>query len=367
MTKVLFLVNLDITIYYFRRELVERLLKDGHEVVISSPYGKYIEYFRQKGCKYREVNFSRQGKNPFAELRLLKYYKKLIAEESPDIIFSYTIKPNIYGALAAKKNRVPIVVNITGLGDAVANSGLLQRLLIHLYRYSLDGVQTVFFQNAENKGFFEANKIAREKHRMLPGSGVNLKKYKFVDYPKDEGGNLEFLFVGRITKDKGIDELLLAAQKVKRSYPLITFRIVGFMDGNYDGKIKKCIDEKIIVYEGQQSDIEHYYENCHAVVLPSYHEGMANVLLEAAATGRPILASDVSGCKETFEEGVTGIGFKPRNADSLYDAIMRFIDLPYDQKKKMGEAARQKMEKEFDREIVVEAYLRELQALSNPK
>ena len=175
MSKILFLVNHDVVIYNFRLELVERLLKDGHRVVVSSPYGERIDDLKKLGCEYREVSISRHGKNPLKELKLIRTYKKLIKEVKPDMVFSYTIKPNIYGAIACKKYRIPCVVNITGLGTAVENKGLTQKITVILYKYAFRKVQKVFFQNAENMRFFVSHKIAIGKQDLLPGSGVNLQ------------------------------------------------------------------------------------------------------------------------------------------------------------------------------------------------
>lgn len=171
MSKVLFLVNHDVVIYNFRLELVERLLDDGYKVVISSPYGERIEDLKALGCEYYGIDIERHGINLFQEIKLLSTYKKLVRKVKPDIVFSYTIKPNIYGAIACKKKRIPFVANITGLGMAVENKGLVQKISVLLYRIAFTKVQKVFFQNRENMQFFIEHKIAMGKHGLLPGSG----------------------------------------------------------------------------------------------------------------------------------------------------------------------------------------------------
>ena len=348
MSKVLFLVNHDVVIYNFRLELVERLLKDGHQVVISSPYGERIEDLKSLGCEYRPIEISRHGMNPFKELKLLKSYKKLIKEVQPDIVFTYTIKPNIYGAMACKKYNVPCVANITGLGTAVENGGISQKITVALYKIAFKRIQKVFFQNKENMQFFIDKKIAIGKHDLLPGSGVNLEKFVPLEYPT-EREPLRLVFIGRIMKDKGVYELA----QVSRELPNIKLTIVGDV---YEGSENPFLEIENVECVGRQQDVIPFIKDAHAVILPSYHEGMANVLLEGSACARPVLASNVHGCYETFDEGVTGFGFKVKDTLSLKEAILKLADLTIEERKEMGKKAREKMEKEFDRSIVVEKY-----------
>ena len=332
--KILFLVNHDVVIYNFRKELVEELLLQGYDVIISSPKGERIK------------------------LRLYQYYKMLIRKIHPDIVLTYTIKPTLYGAIAAEKNGIPCIVNITGLGMALEKKGLLQKILIEIYRRSLRKVQCVFFQNESNLEFFERHKIRCRKKVLLPGSGVNIKEYSYEPYPQYPPEKTKFLFVGRIMEDKGVDEYLEAAYKIKRTYPDVEFGMVGFLDGKYQEKMKKYQDNNIIQYYGQQMDMKLFYKKASAVVLPSYHEGMANVLLEAAATGRPVLASNIPGCRETFDEGISGLGFQKKNVESLVEKMKMFIELPREKKELMGKCGREKMEQQFDRGFVVGEYMK---------
>ncbi|SHE83010.1 Sugar transferase involved in LPS biosynthesis (colanic, teichoic acid) [Atopostipes suicloacalis DSM 15692] len=357
--KILMLGNSEIVIYNFRLELVERLLADGHEVIISSPHGEKIEKLVKMGCVHDSVEIDRRGTNPVSEIRLLVHYYKLIKKVQPDIVFSYTIKPNIYGALAARKMGVPYVTNVTGLGSAIENKGLLQRFMIQLYRISLSKVQTVFFQNEKNRELFSNHKIAVNKHIVLPGSGVNLKKFNLLKYPSTKK-TVNFVFISRIMKEKGIDEFLEAAKKIKEKYPQARFHIAGFFEEEYEKVIEDYAKRKIIQYHGMLSDVRELLSKTHCTILPSYHEGMSNVLLESAASGRPILASNVHGCIETFDEENSGYGFEPQNTKSLVAAIERFLALSHREKENMGLAGRKKMEKEFDRQVVVNNYLQEL-------
>lgn len=359
MSKILFLVNHDIVIYNFRLELVERLLAEHHKVVISSPYGERIEDLKAMGCEYHEINMARHGMNPFQEIKLLLAYKKLLHKVRPDIVFSYTIKPNIYGAIACREGKIPFVANITGLGMAVENNGICQKIFIYLYRTAFTKVQKVFFQNKENMDFFVKHKIALGKHELLPGSGVNLNRFLVKDYPDDK--TVRFAFISRIMKEKGIDQYLDAAKKVREEYPDTEFHICGFCEKEYEGRLEEYNREGIVVYHGMVRDIAGFLAGIHCVVHPTYYpEGISNVLLEACATGRPIITTDRSGCREVVDDGINGYMIPCQNTDALIVAIKRFLHLSRKEKMVMGRIARQKVEERFDRQIVVQKYLDEL-------
>jgi lipopolysaccharide/colanic/teichoic acid biosynthesis glycosyltransferase/glycosyltransferase involved in cell wall biosynthesis len=357
--KILMLGNSETVIYNFRLELVERLLADGHEVIISSPPGKKITKLVEIGCTHEPVVMNRRGTNPISEMKLLLHYYKLMKRVQPDIAFSYTIKPNIYGALAARKYGISYVTNVTGLGSAIENAGLLQKIMVQLYKFSLSKVQTIFFQNEKNREFFTENNIAIDRHSMLPGSGVNLEQFQLLEYPKAKA-TTDFVFISRIMKEKGIDEYLAAAKYMKQKYPETNFHIAGFFEEGYEETLSRYHNDGTIIYHGLLDDVRTLLAETHCTVLPSYHEGMSNVLLESAASGRPILASNIHGCKETFEEGVSGFGLEPRSIQSLIEAMEQFLKLSFQEKRQMGIAGRQKMEKKFNRQIIVTNYLQEL-------
>jgi len=366
MKKVLILVNHDVVIYNFRKELVERLLKDGSQVYISSPYGDRIDDLVAMGCHYIETSISRHGTNIIEDLKLLYHYKKIIKDVRPDVVLTYTIKPNIYGGMACESLKVPYIANITGLGTAVENKGIMQKITIILYKIAFKKINCVFFQNTENRQFFIDNNVAVDKHRLIPGSGVNLNQHCFEEYPKNDG-IIRFLFVGRIMKAKGIEELKDAATIIKKIYPNVIFDIIGFCEDDYLERAAELEKFGVLNFHGVKDNIHEYIKKYNAVVLPSYHEGMANVLLESAATGCPVLASNIAGCKETFDEGISGFGFKAKNSRDLTDVLIKFINLPYEKKKSMGIAGRRKMENEFDRSIVINAYADEINNIINLK
>lgn len=356
--KILILGNSDVVLYNFRLELIEALLSQGHQVIISAPYGERIEALVRLGCIYHKHTIDRHGKNPFKEMQLLRVYKKLIKEVAPDVVLTYTIKPNVYGGWACQALKVPYLANVTGLGDAIENGGLLQKITLFLYKKGLKKARHIFFQNQANQDFFVNKKIVKDNYSLLPGSGVNVERFTYLDYPEAE--NISIVFVGRITKDKGIFELAEAIKRITGQYTNVRFDIIGGEDEGSENPFKNL---KNCQCHGKQLDVKPYLKNAHAIVLPSYHEGMANVLLEAAACGRPILASNIPGCKETFKEGETGFGFEPKNIDSLCNAIEKFVELPYEEKRNMGKAGRQKIENEFNRQIVVDKYLKQVNSL----
>lgn len=364
--KVLFLVNHDVVIYNFRLELVERLLSDGYEVHISSPYGERIDDLVRLGAEYHEIKVDRHGMNPVKEILLLKQYRKLMSSIHPDVIFAYTVKPNIYGGIAARKEHVPFIATVTGLGTSVENGGIKACLVLWLYRLGMRYASMVYFQNRANMNFMLQKGVVSAAYGLLPGSGVNLLQHCFEPYPGDTD-EIVFITIGRIMKDKGTDELLKAAEILKRKYPRIKFQMAGFFDGDYKEIIRQAVNAGTVEYISQQKDIHPFIAESHAIIHPSHHEGMSNVLLEAAATGRPVLASDIPGCRETFDEGKSGFGFRPKDAADLACTIEKFILLPYEKKVQMGMAGRKKMEKEFDRRNVVETYMKEVEKIMEEK
>lgn len=356
--KVLILVNHDVVIYNFRRELVQSLLADGYEVVISSPYGERIPLLQEMGCRYLEVSLKRHGMNPLEEWKLLMYYKRIMRDEKPDVVLTYTIKPNLYGGMAAKAYGIPYIANITGLGMAVEHPGLLQRFLTGMYRRALKEAKCVFCQNESNLKWLKAEGIGEGKLKLLPGSGVNLEYFSFQEYPQKEP--VRFAFISRIMKDKGIEEYLEAAAMLKASYKEAEFHICGFCEEAYEKRLKQMEQEGIIRYHGMVQDIRSVLETIQCVVLPSYHEGMSNALLEAAATGRPLIATDVPGCRECLEPEKSGFLVRAGDAEDLAEKIEQFLQLPYEERKAMGLASRKHAERCFDRRQIIEAYRKEL-------
>ena len=367
--KVLILANNDVGLYKFRKELISELLHPGSylsgrnaepcEVFISLPNGDFVPELVDMGCVFIDTPLERHGTNPISELKLKSKYKQIIREVHPDIIFSYTIKPNIYGGMACRALKIPCVMNITGLGTAVENGGIMQKIMLFLYRLALPGAKKVFFQNSENERFFAEHNLATGKRNMLPGSGVNVEQYFVLDYPSED--TIEFVFISRIMKEKGIDQYLEAAKTIRKKYPHTRFHICGACESEYNGELQKLIDDKTVIYHGLVKDIAAIHKVTHCTVHPTYYpEGMSNVLLEACASGRPIITTDRAGCREIIDDGVNGFVVKQKDSDDLIDKLEKFINLSYEHKKSMGLAARAKVEIEFDRQIIVRKYLDEL-------
>jgi galacturonosyltransferase len=357
--KVLVLSNFGMGLYKFRKELLQELIKQGHEVFVSLPNDEYIPLLENLGCEYIESKVDRRGTNPLSDMKLLLSYIKIINKIKPNIVLTYTIKPNVYGGIACRITKTPYLPNITGLGTAVENEGLMQKVTLNLYKIALKNAECIFFQNEPNRQFFIDRGIIKNKSKVIPGSGVNLEQHRYEEYPNDKE-NIRFLFIGRIMRAKGIDELLKAAEQIKENQKNVEFHFVGFCEEGYSEELRELNDSGIIHYHGQQDDVHKFIKDSHAIILPSYHEGTSNVLLESSSTGRPILASNVAGCKETFDDGVSGIGFEVKSDKALVSAIQQFLDLPHENKKQMGIAGRKKMEQEYDRKIVINAYLEQI-------
>lgn len=365
MARVLILANNDVGLFKFRKELIQELVK-SHDVYISLPYGEFIPQLVKLGTNFIDTPISRRGTNPITDLKLLMNYKKIIKELNPDVVLTYTIKPNVYGGLASRMSGVPYITNITGLGTAVENDGILQKITMYLYKVSLKEAKCVFFQNKENEEFFEKRNITIGNHSLLPGSGVNLEYYSLLDYPSD--GVIHFLFIARVMKEKGIDQYLEAAEYIKGKYPQTAFHILGFCEQDYKDKLKKMQEKGIIEYHGMQNDIRRFHEISHCTIHPTYYpEGMSNVLLESAASGRPIITTNRSGCREIVINGINGYIIEQQNSKDLIEKIEKFLNLDQKTKMQMGLAGRKKVEKEFDRKLVVDAYIKEIEKCVNYK
>ncbi len=361
--KALIICNMDLVLYNFRKETALRLLEEDYEVYITFPYGERVEYFLEKGFKYIETKVERRGINPLKDILLLLKYIRIMRKVKPDIVLTYTVKPNIYGGLAARINKVPYIANITGLGSSMEKEGVMQNFVTLLYKIAFKKIKTVFFQNTENMKVFEEKKIALGKHRLIPGSGVNLEEFKPLNYPKNNRKNAyDFLFIGRVMKSKGIEQYIEMAERIKEKYSNTKFHILGFCEEEYEERLKELTDKSVVIYHGMQKDVRPYIKNSHCIIHPTYYpEGMSNVLLEASACSRPIITTDRSGCKEIVDDSVNGYMVPVKDTEKLIEAVEKFINLTYEEKVKMGCEGRKKVEKEFDRQLVVNAYMEEIE------
>lgn len=360
--RILILANNDVGLYQFRKELLERLVRDN-EVFFSVPEGKLIAKLEAIGASYIPCTLlERHGTNPIKEMKLLFWYKKILKEYKPDIVFTYTIKPNVYGGAACASLGVPYVVNITGLGTAVENSGLMQKITLTLYRWGLKKAQKVFFQNTENRDFMLKHGVIKGEYDLIPGSGVNLERFHVCDYP--EGETVDFVFVARVMKEKGIDQYLDAAKAIRKTHPETRFHICGNCEQDYENILHELERQGVVIYHGSVTDMTPVYKMSACTVHPTYYpEGMSNVLLESCASARPIITTDRAGCREIVDDGVNGYVVQQKNSQDLIAKIEKFLSLSLEERRKMGLAGRAKVEREFDREIVVKAYIKEIEAL----
>lgn len=359
MKKYLILANNSDGLYGFRRELLWSLnQKVG--VVVAVPNDGLLDELSALGCKIVEIPVDRRGINPATDLKLMLRYRQLLRREKPDLVITYTIKPNIYGGIACRLRKIPYAVNITGLGTAFQKHGALRRLVTMLYRAALKKAKVVFFENVENMRTLLHEGIVRENQCcLLNGAGVNTDHYAHAPYPAEESP-VRFLFMGRVMREKGVDELFRAMTRLHREGLDCTLDVLGGYEENYADKISACTEEGWLNYRGYQKDVRPFIAESHCFVLPSWHEGMANTNLECAAMGRPVITSDIHGCKEAVLENVSGLLCEPKNADSLYEAMKRFLSLSPEERSAMGRAGRKHMEEVFDKKKVVEQTIKGL-------
>ncbi len=334
------------------------MLNQGYELYLSLPKSEDNKYFEDLGCHIVETNIDRRGVNPIKDIQLIRFYKKMIPEINPDIIFSYTIKPNIYGSIASN-GKYRQVCNITGTGATFLKENFISKVCKFLYKISVKNCYKIFFQNIGDRDFFIKNGLVKNNYAMLPGSGCNLKQHAFKPLP--EGEQINFIYIGRVMKLKGIDEYLACAEITRMKYPQTKFYIAGWNEEEeYMRKVEEAQNAGYVEYVGFRKDIDQWIEKCHCTILASYGgEGVPNVLLESASTGRICIASNINGSKDVVDHGVTGYLFEKGNAEDLAAQVEKFILLSDEEKAAMGRAGREKVEREFDREIVVKAYLEE--------
>lgn len=357
MNKVMLIAPKDNNFYNFRGELILKLCDLKYEVILVCPYGSKIDYFTERGCRFIGIDMDRRGKNPVHDFVLMKKYMGMLKKEKPDIVLTYTSKPSIYAGFLCRCLKIPYIVNNAGLMET---KGIFRHFMNLLYIIGWAGASCIMYQNTKERDI--VNKLLRNRvrYRDLPGSGVNLKEFAFREYPTQEP-TLIFNYVARIVKIKGIEELIACAEQIKSKYCNVQFILYGDYDEEkYRQKIEELEKIGILKYGGIQRDMKPCIEKAHAVIHPSYYEGMTNVVLEHSAMGRPCIGSDIPGVREGIDEGKTGFLFEVRNVESMVCAVEKFIRLSQDEKAGMGRAAREKMEREFDRDLVTGIYLEEI-------
>lgn len=355
MKRILILTNHSFMLWQFRRELIQTMLKSGMEVTLGMPFGERVEDFKAMGCRLIDIPVDRRGINPVRDLQLFRQYWQLLKTEKPDMVVTYSIKPNIYGGFACRLLKIPYCVNITGLGTAFQKPGIA-RIVTVMYRLALKKAKVVFFENAGNAEFLRSKKLVTAAQEvLLSGAGINLQHHTLQPYPANNP--IRFLFVGRLMKEKGIDELLDAVKMLYDDCYDIRLDLVGFFEDAYKERVDALCQQGIAVFHGFQTDPRPYYAAADCVVLPSYHEGMSNVLLEAASTGRPVITSFIPGCREAVSLGYSGLTCKIQDANSLYRAMKYFLSLRWEDRRDMGLAGRERMQERFAKDDVVDQTL----------
>lgn len=372
--KILISINTSWNVYNFRSGLVQALVAAGYEVVVAAPQDGHSARLADLGCRYLPLPMDNQGTSPRSDLRLYRRYVRLMRDERPDCFLGWTIKPNIYGTLAARSLRIAAINNISGLGTAFIRGGWLSHFAKGLYRLALRHSGTVFFQNRDDRGLFvDQGLVARERTALLPGSGIDLTRFSPVPMNTRPAGDLRFLLIGRVLWDKGLAEFVAAARQVRSRHPRIRFQILGFLDAANQtavprSEVDRWVAEEGIEYLGTTDDVRPFIADADCVVLPSYREGTPRTLLEAAALGRPLIATDVPGCREIVDNGSNGLLCAVRDGDDLARCMLEMIAASPEERAEMGAFSRAKVEREFDEGIVIARYLEAIEAaLSRPR
>lgn len=366
------LTNNDDDIYCFRKELIEDIIDAGYEMLISCPDGEKFELMKHIEYRYDNPDIDRRGTNIVADFKLFLHYFRLFVKNKPSVVLTYTAKPNVYAGIAAYLLGIPCISNVTGFGSVLNASGFKQKIIMSLFRFSFRRSTCVMFQNSTNMKLAEESGMVKGEHKLIPGSGVNTERYPLQPYP--DGGNgkdgekIVFNYIGRIMHDKGVDDYIEAAKRIKAEYPNTEFNMLGFIEPTekhyYESDLYDLEEKDIIRYRGSLKDVKPFIAASHATIHPStYGEGMSNVLLESASSGRPIISTDNPGCMETFVDGETGFIYHGGDVDALCEQIKKFLALPNEERKAMGEKGREYIKNNFSRDIVIKAYLEKINSL----
>jgi glycosyltransferase involved in cell wall biosynthesis len=361
-------INASWNIINFRRGLIAGLQSAGYRVVAIAPTDAYSPQFAELGVEHVPIAMDNQGVSPRRDLGLLLRYLRVLRQVRPAAFLGYTAKPNVYGSLAAHMLGIPVINNVSGLGTAFIRQGLLTRIVSGLYRLAFRRSSTVFFQNPEDRDLFvSAGIVASARTAVLPGSGIDLDRFAPANTAAGGDRPFTFLLVARLLWDKGVGEYVEAARLVRAEHPGVRFQLLGFLDvANRTAvprtEVERWVREGLIDYLGHSDDVRPFLAAADCVVLPSYREGLPRTLLEAAAMGRPLIATDVPGCRHIADHGVNGYLCAVRDSAALAEAMANMLRLPEAERLAMGTAARAKAEAEFDERKVVERYLEAIAA-----
>ncbi|MDC7221312.1 MAG: glycosyltransferase family 4 protein [Spirochaetales bacterium] len=353
------------SLFNFRKNLIEALVEKGNDVIAISPSD---EYTSQLPVRHIPLDISRKGINPLGELKLVKQLKEIYLQEKVDVVLHFTTKPNVWGTIAAsligKKKRPLVINNIAGLGIVFAKKGPVRLILENLYRFSQSRANKVFFQNPDDYGLFTTKGLVpKDKTAILPGSGVDLKRFPHVPLEKRKGSELSFIMSARLLKEKGVVQYVEAARSLKKEFPQLSFLLLGKVDpGNKtsvsQAELDSWVKEGIIEWISWSDNVSELLRRADCVVLPSfYREGTPRSLLEGMALGRPIITTDSPGCRETVDHGINGYMVEPRSTEALKKALRDFINLSEEERDSMAFASRKKAEEKYDENIVINCYI----------
>lgn len=369
--KVLIALNSAWNLLNFRSGLIKALVAHGHTVVLAAPADEHVPALSALGARFVDVPMHTHGTNPLTDLALLWRFVRLLQREQPDVLLAYTAKPNVYGSLSARWLGVPVVNNIAGLGSVFIKGGWLAGVLMGLYRLALARSHRVFFQNPDDlQLFIKHHLVINAQTALLPGSGVDLQKFRPVPLPclqksrstqSADNRRFVFLLVARMLKDKGVEEYVQAARNLKARYSQVECALLGSLDGDNPTAVSATqmqawVSEGVVSYWGTSTDVRVQLAQSDCVVLPSYREGTPRTLLEAAAMARPLVATDVPGCREVVRHGINGLLCAPRDAQSLAEQMAAMLNMTDASLQKMGGASRDWVETYFDEQIVIDRY-----------
>lgn len=369
--KLLLTANTSFKLANFRAGLLRALREDGHELVALVPEDSHTETLHALGCRVRRLRMDNKGTSPLRDGALALRLWRVFAAERPDAICGFTIKNNIYGALAARRLGIPFLPNVTGLGTAFIHDGLVNRVVKRLYRRAFGPLPAVFFQNPDDRALFEAERMIRpDQVRMLPGSGIDLAAFAPAPLP-GRGGGLRFLLVARLLRDKGVNEFVEAARRLRAEGLNARFQLLGPLGAANQtaidaGTLRGWVAEGVVEYLGETRDVRPFVAAAHCVVLPSYREGTPRTLLEAAAMARPIVTTDAPGCRETVLAERSGLLCRVRDARDLAAAMARIAAMDDAALTDMGRAGRAHVEARFDEALVIAAYRAALTEIAAP-
>lgn len=362
--KIALFTNNDDDVYCFRKELIESFVEKGYKILISCPYGPKFDLIKGIPFEYDNPLIDRRGTNVFKDFSLLLHYYKVLKKFRPNVLLTYTAKPNVYASLAANWLRIPVINNLTGLGSVVKERGIKKAFIMWLFKIAYRKSACMMFQNETNMNVALGLGMVKGDYRLIPGSGVNVDRYPVQSYPDGGDGKngepIVFNYIGRIMHDKRVDDYIEAAKRIKEEYPRTEFNLLGFIEpteNHYEHDLEVLEEKGVVIYRGSQKDVKPFIARAHCTIHPStYGEGMSNVLLESASSGRVLITTDNPGCRETVVDGKSGFIYHGEDVSELTSCIERFLSLSNEARRQMGLNGRNHIEEYFSRAIVVDAY-----------